>query len=103
MICGLSVLLSGRAGRFRFFVLLGVPAAIVLLIHAWWLPRKGTRLTTSSRNLRHRRGESHSAFAPALLPYSNSAPRPASNRDAVAFWIAIISPVSGVAPGPRPK
>ncbi|MDI9973724.1 hypothetical protein [Rhodococcus sp. IEGM 1307] len=41
VLCGLSVLVSATAGRFWFFVLLAVLAAIVLLIHAWWLPRKG--------------------------------------------------------------
>ncbi|ABG98700.1 MULTISPECIES: hypothetical protein [Rhodococcus] len=41
VLCGLSVLVCATAGRFWFFVLLGVLAAIVLLIHAWWLPRKG--------------------------------------------------------------
>ncbi|MGV9868168.1 hypothetical protein [Rhodococcus koreensis] len=39
--CGLSVLVSSTAGRFWFFVLLGALAMIVLLVHAWWLPRKG--------------------------------------------------------------
>ncbi|BAH55148.1 hypothetical protein [Rhodococcus opacus] len=39
--CGLSVLVSATAGRVWFFVLLGVLVAMVLLIHAWWLPRKG--------------------------------------------------------------
>lgn len=41
VLCGLSVLVSSTAERFWFFVLLGVLAAIVLLIHAWWLPRNG--------------------------------------------------------------
>lgn len=41
VICGLSVLISATAGRFWFFVMLGVMAALVTLLHAWWLPRKG--------------------------------------------------------------
>jgi hypothetical protein len=38
---GLSVLLSATAGRGWFFALLGVLALAVLVIHAWWLPKKG--------------------------------------------------------------
>lgn len=39
--CGLSVLISATAGRAWFFVFLGVMTGLVILIHAWWLPKKG--------------------------------------------------------------
>ena len=39
--CGLSVLISATAGRGWFFVFLGALASAVLVIHAWWLPKKG--------------------------------------------------------------
>lgn len=39
--CGLSVLISATAGRMWFFVFLGVLGTLVLLVHAWWLPRHG--------------------------------------------------------------
>lgn len=38
---GLSALISATAGRGWFFVFLGIVAAFVVLIHAWWLPEKG--------------------------------------------------------------
>lgn len=38
---GLSVLISATAGRAGFFAFLGVILLLVLLIHCWWLPRKG--------------------------------------------------------------
>lgn len=41
VICAVSVLISATAGRVWFFVMLGVMAALVTLIHAWWLPRQG--------------------------------------------------------------
>jgi len=41
VLCGLSVLISATAGRGWFFVFLGTLAAAVLVIHAWWLPKKG--------------------------------------------------------------
>jgi hypothetical protein len=39
--CGLSVLISATVGRAWFFAFLGTLSAAVLVIHAWWLPRKG--------------------------------------------------------------
>lgn len=41
VIAGLGVLISATAGRAWFFALLGVMAVAVVIIHAWWLPRKG--------------------------------------------------------------
>jgi hypothetical protein len=41
VLCGLSVLISATAGRGWFFVFLGALSVAVLVIHAWWLPRKG--------------------------------------------------------------
>jgi len=41
VLAGLSVLISATAGRAWFFGFLGLLAAAVLVIHAWWLPRKG--------------------------------------------------------------
>ena len=38
---GLAVLISATLGRLWFFVLFGLAALSVLVIHAWWLPRKG--------------------------------------------------------------
>lgn len=37
----LSVLISATLGRVWFFVMLGTVLAMVLVIHAWWLPRHG--------------------------------------------------------------
>lgn len=37
----ISVLVSATAGREWFFVLLGALMVAVVVIHAWWLPRKG--------------------------------------------------------------
>jgi hypothetical protein len=39
--CGLSVAISATAGRAWFFIFLGALASGVVIIHAWWLPRKG--------------------------------------------------------------
>jgi len=39
--CGLAVLISATAGRVWFFVFLGVIAVLVVVVHAWLLPRKG--------------------------------------------------------------
>jgi hypothetical protein len=39
--CGLAVLVSATAGRGWFFVMLGLLAVGVVVVHAWWLPRKG--------------------------------------------------------------
>ena len=39
--CGLAVLISATAGRACFFGLLGLLSVAVLVIHVWWLPRKG--------------------------------------------------------------
>jgi len=39
--CALSVLISATAGRVWFFVYLGAGLAAVVVVHAWWLPRKG--------------------------------------------------------------
>ena len=39
--CGMAVLISATVGREWFFVMLAVLAAAVVLVHAWWLPRKG--------------------------------------------------------------
>lgn len=38
---GLAVLISATAGRVWFFAMLGVVLAGVVVIHAWWLPKKG--------------------------------------------------------------
>ncbi|MEO1297857.1 MAG: hypothetical protein AAFW75_19160 [Cyanobacteria bacterium J06636_16] len=38
---GISVLISGIAGRFWFFAFLGTFLMFPLIIHVWWLPRKG--------------------------------------------------------------
>lgn len=39
--CGLGVLISATAGRPWFYVMLGVMLVLVLVVHCWWLPRKG--------------------------------------------------------------
>jgi uncharacterized membrane protein YccC len=39
--CGLAVLISATAGREWFFVFLGAIAVMVVIVHCWWLPRKG--------------------------------------------------------------
>ncbi len=41
VLAGLSVLISATAGRAWFFGFLGLLSVAVLVIHAWWLPRKG--------------------------------------------------------------
>ena len=41
VVCGLSVLISATAGRAWFLGFLGMMAIAVLVIHAWWLPKKG--------------------------------------------------------------
>ncbi len=38
---GLTILISTTAGRKWFFVFLGVMMVFPLVIHLWWLPRKG--------------------------------------------------------------
>jgi hypothetical protein len=42
-----AVIVSGTAGRAWFFVLLGVVAAFVVIIHGWWLPRHGVNGLTA--------------------------------------------------------
>jgi len=37
----IAVLVSAVGGREWFFVLLGLVGLAVVIIHAWWLPRKG--------------------------------------------------------------
>jgi uncharacterized membrane protein YfcA len=37
----LGVFVSSRFGRSWFWVLLAAPAVAVVVIHVWWLPRKG--------------------------------------------------------------
>jgi hypothetical protein len=37
----ISVLVSAVAGRGWFFVMLGAVGGAVVVIHAWWLPKKG--------------------------------------------------------------
>jgi hypothetical protein len=39
--CGLAVLISVTAGREWFYVCLGAIAVMVVIVHCWWLPRKG--------------------------------------------------------------
>ncbi|MBL9218285.1 MAG: hypothetical protein JNG82_07345 [Opitutaceae bacterium] len=41
VLAGLSVFISATAGRAWFFGFLGLLSVAVLVIHAWWLPRKG--------------------------------------------------------------
>jgi hypothetical protein len=41
LVTALAVLISATAGRVWFFALLGIAAAAVVVIHAWWLPRLG--------------------------------------------------------------
>ncbi len=36
-----AVLVSATAGRGWFFVLLGLVTVAVLVVHGWWLPKKG--------------------------------------------------------------
>ncbi len=38
---GISLLISYYAGRIWFHIFLGVMSIPVLIIHAWWLPKKG--------------------------------------------------------------
>ena len=38
---GIAVLGSATAGRGWFFALLGVMSGLVIIIHAWWLPKHG--------------------------------------------------------------
>ena len=38
---GISVLVSATAGREWFFVMVGLVAAGVLVVHCWWLPKQG--------------------------------------------------------------
>jgi hypothetical protein len=37
----MSVTVSATAGRTWFFVMLGAMIVFVVIIHAWWLPKKG--------------------------------------------------------------
>ncbi|MBI2498341.1 MAG: hypothetical protein HYV75_10675 [Opitutae bacterium] len=39
--CGIAVVISATAGRAWFFVFLGMLSVAVLVVHVWWLPRKG--------------------------------------------------------------
>jgi len=41
VICVVSVVISATAGRAWFFAMLGVMMAFVVVVHVWWLPRKG--------------------------------------------------------------
>jgi hypothetical protein len=41
LLMALGVFVSSRFGRAWFWVMLGSLAAVVLVIHAWWLPRHG--------------------------------------------------------------
>jgi hypothetical protein len=41
LFCVLSAAISATAGRVWFFIFLGALFVGVLVIHAWWLPRKG--------------------------------------------------------------
>ena len=41
LIGGASVMVSATAGRTWFFVLLAVICVLVVIVHAWWLPKKG--------------------------------------------------------------
>ena len=41
LLVSVAVLISKTAGRFWFFVFLGVLLTFPLIIHVWWLPRKG--------------------------------------------------------------
>lgn len=49
----ISVLISATAGREWFFVLLGVLTVAVVIIHAWWLPRKGVNGWTAEPRERY--------------------------------------------------
>jgi hypothetical protein len=49
----LGVLVSATAGRGWFFVLLGALAVAVVVIHAWWLPRKGVNGWTAEPRERY--------------------------------------------------
>ena len=41
LIGGASVALSATAGRTWFYAMLGVICALVVVVHAWWLPKNG--------------------------------------------------------------
>ncbi len=49
----ISVLISATAGREWFFVLLGVLTVAVVVIHGWWLPRKGVNGWTAEPRERY--------------------------------------------------
>ena len=49
----LAVCISATAGREWFFVLLGVVAVGVVVIHAWWLPRNGVNGWTAEPRERY--------------------------------------------------
>jgi len=38
---GLTILITHYTGRKGFFIFLGIISLLVILIHAWWLPKKG--------------------------------------------------------------
>ena len=41
LLAALAVVVSATAGRAWFWALLGLMSAAVLVIHGWWLPKKG--------------------------------------------------------------
>lgn len=41
LIGAVAVTVSATAGRAWFFVLLGVMSGLVVIVHAWWLPKHG--------------------------------------------------------------
>ena len=49
----LAVLISASAGREWFFAWLGAVAVAVVVIHAWWLPRKGVNGWTAEPRERY--------------------------------------------------
>jgi hypothetical protein len=53
--CGLAVLVSATAGRTWFFAFLCALAVAVLVVHAWWLPRKGINGWTAEPRERYYR------------------------------------------------
>lgn len=53
--CGLAVLISATAGRTWFFAFLGTLAIAVLVVHGWWLPRKGINGWTAEPRERYYR------------------------------------------------
>lgn len=49
----LAVAISAMAGRIWFYGFLGLGAAFVLVIHAWWLPRNGIHPLTGEPRERY--------------------------------------------------